>query len=142
MSELTTFLIGLAIIALILERAMETFFGWLPEIIDDKLKEGNKTGEQKKSKFKGGFALTLLILFFGFIIALYGELFVLKEIFSKDFPDLLDAFITGLFISGGADPIHQVIRFTEEKKDKAKEEKKEIEMRNKAENEKTIEKKS
>lgn len=106
----TEFLIGLAIIALMLERFVEKLFGWIPKNISI----GNQTLQR-------GYLLTLLIFVFGFLIAYFGEILALEVIFDKDVPKILDSLTTGLFIAAGADPIHQVIRWTEEKKELAKE---------------------
>jgi len=103
MADITSFLGALAALSLMVERIVEKFFGWIPD----------------RTK-KGGYILTLLVFAIGFIIAYFGGILVLKELFSKDAPIWLDSLVTGLFIAAGADPIHQVIRWFEEKKEQAK----------------------
>lgn len=101
--DITVFLTGLAVLALMIERIVEKFLGWIPNKIE-----------------KGGYILTSVVFLIGVIIAYFGDILVLNELFLKAVPKLLDSIITGLFIAAGADPIHQVIRLLEEKKEQAK----------------------
>ena len=110
--DIVTFLTGLAVLTLMIERFVEKIFGWIP----DKLKENGGT----KGKKNGGYILTLLVFLIGSIIAYIGSISVLKELFLTDAPKLMASIITGLFITAGPDPLHQAIRLLEEKKDQAK----------------------
>jgi hypothetical protein len=113
-----TFLVGLAALALILERVVEKLFGWIPDV----LRKSRAFKSSRKLRSNIGNILTIVILILGWLIAYTGNILVIEVLFEQDVAKLLDSFITALFIVAGADPIHQAIRLTEEKKEKTKEE--------------------
>jgi hypothetical protein len=112
-----TFLVGLAALALILERVVEKLFGWIPDV----LRKSRAFKSSRKLRSNIGNILTIVILLLGWMIAYTGNILVIEVLFEQDAAKLLDSFITALFIVAISDPIHQAVRLMEEKKEKTKE---------------------
>ena len=116
-SDLLVFLIGLAALALILERVVEWLFGWIPEV----LKKSEPIRSKKRYRENVVKILTVIVLLLGWFASYQGNFLILKELFSADASKVFDSFATGLCIAVGADVFHQLIRAVEEKKERTKE---------------------
>jgi hypothetical protein len=116
-SDLLVFLIGLAALAIILERVVEWLFGWLPDV----LKKSEPIRSKKRYRENVGKILTLIVLLLGWMASYQGNFLILKELFLSDTSKAFDSFVTGLCIAVGADVFHQLIRAVEEKKERTKE---------------------
>jgi biotin transporter BioY len=105
MVDVISYLTSLAVLALIIERSVEQFSG--------KIQEKNRKN-----------LIFLIILVVGIIIVYVYGIGIIQNLFEINLEGLLllgDALITGVFIAAGADPIHSVVRWMEEKKEQAKE---------------------
>jgi hypothetical protein len=127
----TSFLLSLAALALIIERVVEKGFSWIPEY----LREKRLTSDFVKKRI--GNIMAVFVFLIGWFIAYQGNIYTIKILFMKDVSVFWDTFTTALFITGGADTIHQIIRFGEEKKESAKEDR-EHRMRKRIEAKETV----